>query len=204
MRRCLFQTDKREEHARHAENGSGSAGSNGHRMPIHAGNAAQDAAGEIRQKIGEAADKSFRGAAQVPQAPHVEADVHDAEMHEHAGGQAPPLPVQRERTEVRAEGKGVQRCGTEWRDAAQHHAGEDKCVEDNEADGDRIGRRVSSLLDERNFPGFPGCLIARRAHGGGCIAERQLKFLSADSAASGRHGTEMVAGFEERGIICSK
>src|SRR5438067_2007220 len=123
VRRCLFQIDESDQHSRHAKNSAGSAGSRPKRVAVHAGDAAKDAAREIREKKREPPEKNFRGAAQIPEAPHVEPNVNNPEMHKHAGDQPPPLPVQREWAEVRAERNGLLRRGQERRDAAEHHDG---------------------------------------------------------------------------------
>src|SRR6267143_4966912 len=125
MRRSFFQINKRYQHAGEAEDGAGRAGSSAEWMPINAGDAAEDAAGEVGEQIGEAAEEALGGAAEIPETPHVEAQMNDAEMDEHAGDKAPPLAVERERTEVRAEGNGVSGSWVKERDAAEHHDKED-------------------------------------------------------------------------------
>jgi hypothetical protein len=60
-------------------------------MPVNAGDAAEDAAGEISEKIREAAEELLGGAAKIPQAPHVQTQMNEPEVDKHTGEQAPPL-----------------------------------------------------------------------------------------------------------------
>src|SRR6267143_6061251 len=125
MRRSFFQIHKRYERAGKTEDSAGRAGSSAEWMPINAGDAAEDAAGEVGEEIGEAAEQALGGAAEIPETPHVETEMNDAEMDEHAGDKAPPLAVERARTEVRAEGNGIGGSWVKERDAAEHHDNED-------------------------------------------------------------------------------
>src|ERR671925_2406621 len=106
-------------------------------MPINAGDAAKDAARKIRQEIRGAAHKDFRGAAKIPETPHVEPDVNNPEMHEHAGDQAPPLAAKHERAEIGSECDSLLTRGQKRRDAADYHDCEDECVHGDESDSDR-------------------------------------------------------------------
>ena len=121
IRGRLFQFDKGNEHAGEPEDGSGRAGARSLGMPIHAGDAAEDAAREISQQVGEAAQESLGGAAKIPQAPHVEAQVNYAEVHKHAGDEAPPLSAKREWAEVGAEGDGLLWSRINRGYSAEHH-----------------------------------------------------------------------------------
>jgi len=124
MRGGLLQIDERNEHAGEAEDGAGGASPCGERMPINAGDAAEDAADEVGEKIGEAAEEALGRAAKIPEAPHIEAEVNQAEVDEHAGDEAPPLAVEGQRSEISAERDGLLRSGTEGGDSAEHHDGE--------------------------------------------------------------------------------
>src|SRR6266403_5769909 len=135
MRGRLLQIDKRNEHAGEAEDGAGSSSPGCKRMPINAGDAAKDAADEVDEKIGEAAEEALGRAAKIPEAPHVEAEVNQAEVKEHAGKKAPPLAVERERAKICAERYGLLRCGIEGGDSAEHHDGEQQHARSDEYDG---------------------------------------------------------------------
>jgi hypothetical protein len=87
----LLQIHEGNEYAGEAKDGAGSAGSGGPRMPVDAGDASENAAGKIGEKVGEAAEEALGGAAKIPKAPHVEAKVNEAKVNKHAGNQAPPL-----------------------------------------------------------------------------------------------------------------
>ena len=60
-------------------------------MPIVAGDAPENSADKIGEEVGEAAEELFGGAAQIPETPHVEGEMDDADVDEHAGDEAPPL-----------------------------------------------------------------------------------------------------------------
>jgi len=131
----LLQIDERNEHTGEAEDGAGGSSTRGERMPINAGDAAEHAAHEVGEKIGEAAEEALGRASKIPEAPHVEAQVNQAEVHEHAADEAPPLAVERERAEVCAERDGLLRSGIEGGDSAQHHDGEHQNARSDESDG---------------------------------------------------------------------
>ncbi len=133
----LFQIDERNEHTGEAEDGPRRAGSGGERMPINAGDAAEDAADEVGEKIGEAAEEMLGRAAKIPEAPHIEAEVNQAEVDEHAGEEAPPLAVERERAKICAERDGLLRSGTEGGDSAEDHDDEHQNARSDESDGHR-------------------------------------------------------------------
>ncbi len=59
-------------------------------MPRDAAKTGANAADQIDRDIGPSAIKRS-ARAQIPQAPHVERDVHDATMDEDAGEQSPPF-----------------------------------------------------------------------------------------------------------------
>lgn len=208
VRGRLFQVDEREEGARHAENCAGGARSRRHRLPIHAGDAAKDAAREIRQKIREAAHKNFRGPSQTPQAPHVEPDMDNPKMHKHAGGQTPPLAVERERPEVRAERNGLLRGRKKEGDPSEHHHGEHERVDADKSDSHRKEWQFACPL--RDWGGFFLYRFPLRQIAGGAlvreirIAGAMLEFLPAEDTTPGRHGTEMVAGFAKARICCTQ
>ncbi len=137
MRGRLFQINKGNEHAGETEDGARRAGSGGARMPINTGDAAKNAAGEVREEVGEAAEEALGGAAEIPEAPHVEAEMNQAEVDEHAGDETPPLAAERERTEVCAERDGLLRSGIEGGNSTEHHDGEHEYARGDESDGHR-------------------------------------------------------------------
>ena len=94
-------------------------------MPVNAGDTAENAGGEIGKKVGEASKELLGSAAKVPEAPHVQGNVDDAEVDEHAGDEAPPLAVEGERAEIGAEGDGLLGSGLEGGNSTEDHGGED-------------------------------------------------------------------------------
>ncbi len=162
MRGRLLQIDERNERAREAEDGPGGAGPGGERMPKNAGDAAKDAADEVGEKIGKAAEEALGRAAKIPEAPHIEADVNQAEVHEHAGEEAPPLAVERERSKISAERDGLLRSGTEGGDSAEHHDGKHQkaCSDESDGNGERSGRECVSRRGQRGASGLRELLDA--------------------------------------------
>src|SRR5882757_8262777 len=63
----------------------------------------------------------FGERAQIPQAPHVESDVNDADMHEDAGEQPPPLGGESERSPVRSPIHDLLRGWIRNRNTGQRH-----------------------------------------------------------------------------------
>src|SRR5713226_3568271 len=145
----FLQIDEGNEHTGEAEDGAGRASSNGPRMPVNAGDAAEDAAGEISEKIREAAEELLGGAAKIPEAPHVEAEVNETEMDKHAGEKPPPLTAESVGAEVRAEGEGLLGSGGDGGDSAEHHDDENQRAGGDQADGDREGRPVECFCGRR-------------------------------------------------------
>ena len=143
MSGSFFQVDKRNENAGQSEDGARCAGSGGLGMPVNASNAAEDAAGEVGEEVAEAAEKALGRAAKIPQAPHVEAEVNEPEVDEHAGDEAPPLSAESERAEVGPEGNGLLRSGIESGDSAEDHDGEDQdaCGDEHDGDEESCGRK---------------------------------------------------------------
>src|SRR5260370_42659399 len=99
----FLQIDEGNEHTGEAEDGAGRASSNGPRMPVNAGDAAEDAAGEISEKIREAAEELLAGAAKMPEAPHGEAEANEAEMDKKSDAKATPRTAAGDGAEGRAE-----------------------------------------------------------------------------------------------------
>ena len=133
----LLQINKRNENAGETEDGARRTGSSGEGMPINTCDAAKNAAGEVREEVGEAAEKVLGGAAKIPEAPHVEAEMNQTEVDEHAGDETPPLAAKRERTEVRAERDGLLRSRIEGGNSTEHHNGEHQYARGDESDGHR-------------------------------------------------------------------
>src|SRR5258705_12553785 len=104
-------------------------------MPINTGDAAKNAAGEVREEVGEAAEQALGGAAEIPEAPHVEAEMNQAELDEHAGDETPPLAAERERTEDCAERAGWLRSGIEGGICTAKHDGEQGNASSDERTG---------------------------------------------------------------------
>jgi len=198
MRGGLLQIDERNEHAGEPEDGAGGASPCGERMPINAGDAAEDAADEVGEKIGEAAEEALGRAAKIPEAPHIEAEVNQAEVDEHAGDEAPPLAVKRERSKISAERDGLLRSGIEGGDSAEHHDGEHQnaCSDESDGNGERSGRECISGRGQRGGSGLRELLDAVGAmKGRGRIAVVAFEFLAAGGTALDGHGREMVTGF---------
>jgi hypothetical protein len=133
----LLQIHEGNKDAGEAKDGPRSAGSRGPRMPVDAGDASEDAAGEISEKVGQAAEEAFGGAAKIPKAPHVEAEMNEAKVDKHAGDQPPPLAAEREWSKIRAELDRLLRSGADSGNSAKHHEGEHQNARSNESDGHR-------------------------------------------------------------------
>src|SRR4029077_5958871 len=108
-------------------------------MPVNAGDATEDSADEVSEEVREAAHESFGGAAEIPKTPHIETNVNNTEVDEHAGYEAPPLAVEGERAKISAELDGLRGSGVESGDATENHGGEDQGVGGDERDGDGEG-----------------------------------------------------------------
>jgi hypothetical protein len=132
----LLQIHEGNKDAGEAKDGAGSAGSGGPRMPVDAGDAAEDTAGEISEKVGEAAEEALGGAAKIPKAPHVEAQMNEAKVNKHAGDQPPPLTAERERPKIRAELDRLLRSGGHSGNSAKHHDDEYQDAPSDKSDGD--------------------------------------------------------------------
>jgi hypothetical protein len=131
----LLQIHEGNENAGEAKDGSGGSGSGGPRMPVDAGDASENAAGQISEKVGEAAEEALGGAAKIPKAPHVEAEMNEAKVNKHAGDQPPPLAAEREWSKISAEVDRLLRSGTDSGNAAKHHGGEHQNARSDESDG---------------------------------------------------------------------
>jgi hypothetical protein len=207
MRRSLFQVDEGNEHTGEAEDGAGRASSNGPRMPVNAGDAAEDAAGEISEKIREAAEELLGGAAKIPEAPHVEAEVNKTEVDKHAGEKPPPLAAESVGAEVRAKGEGLLGSRGDCGNSAEDHDGEDQHAGGDQADGDGEGRPVECFCGRRQGGAddlgalFIACRAVERRGG---IADEAFEFLATGGTAMERHEEEMVAGFLETGRVVSR
>ena len=63
-------------------------------MPAHASQASENPRDQIDGTEGPATVKGFAQRSQIPQAPHVEGDMHEAAMQKHVGDESPPLARQ--------------------------------------------------------------------------------------------------------------
>src|SRR5229473_750804 len=158
----LFQIHERNENAGEAEDSAGGAGAGGPRMPVDAGDASEDAAGEISEKVGKAAEDALGRAAKIPKAPHVEAQVNEAEVDKHAGHQAPPLAAEREWSKIRSELDRLLWSGADGGDSTKHHDREHQHAGCDESDGGgKCGERERvSAWGRRGTSGLCALLIA--------------------------------------------
>src|ERR1700693_1227592 len=94
------EVQKREKRACHSEDRTGSASAASHRSPgqakLTAGNAGDDVGDHKRLP----AHQAFENGAKIPQAPHVQSDVHDADVDEGGTEEPPPLSAQGQRAKV--------------------------------------------------------------------------------------------------------
>ena len=101
-----FTPQKHQQRTVQAEDGARCAAGYGKVALHHQGQqVTDDAAGQVQRKKPRAAVQAFHQSAEVPQGPHIERQVHDAEVQEHGRGQAPPLAILRGGTEIGAPGE---------------------------------------------------------------------------------------------------
>ena len=89
-----------EERAEDTENRARSSYAVVSRVPEYAGQAGQDSRAEVEQQHGRVAVEALGQAADVPERPQVGNQVHEVEMHEQPGNQAPPLTGHGHLTEI--------------------------------------------------------------------------------------------------------
>ena len=100
------------------------------------GEAARQTADEVHQYEIQAAVDGFRERSHVQQSPHVEQQVNDADVQEHAGEQPPPLVIESVWSEICSPAKDLIDGGIGGRDAAKHHRKKYKDVGANENAGE--------------------------------------------------------------------
>ena len=94
-------------------------------MPRQAAHGAGHAGDEIDYEKGGATIDALGERSQVPQAPHVDGQMHYADVEEHRAQQAPPLSAKSQRPKVRAPAKQLLGARMSGRDARQQHRQKD-------------------------------------------------------------------------------
>jgi hypothetical protein len=94
------QIVRRNECAHQPEDGSGGSGTDAHRSPPDAGQRSRHARDQVDSCDSPVTIERFAHCAQVPEAPHVEKDVHQANVKEDAGQQTPLLAAESKRPHV--------------------------------------------------------------------------------------------------------
>src|SRR5690349_13844026 len=101
-RRELAEILQRDECARGAKNRPRCAHRDLDRVDEETREVAGDTAQQINERKRRGPDEALRQPPQCPQRPSVEGEMHQATVEKHGGHEPPALPVQRERSEVRA------------------------------------------------------------------------------------------------------
>jgi hypothetical protein len=120
---------------------SRSARSHHHRVPPQAGEASPDAACGISQDIRPGIQDPLHQQAQVPQTPHVEKDVDDADVHIIRSQHAPGLRAQRIRAPVSSPVQQLFCVAAQWRNAGHNHGHKHQYIQSRQ----NSGRRKSKI-----------------------------------------------------------
>ena len=90
-------------------------------MPRNTSQAAADAGDEIDGREHPRTIKRFGKRPQIPKTPHVQRNVNESDMQEHAGDQTPPVSCERQACRVRAPVQQFGSCGIGDRNSGERH-----------------------------------------------------------------------------------
>src|SRR5207237_9495038 len=127
----------RYEGARHAENRARSTSADFERMNEQAEQAGGDSGQQIDGEQSSRAKNIFRHAPDVPEAPHIEGDVHDPYVDKGAAHQPPGLATERQWPPIGAPAQELSNGWFRGRDSGSHHGGEHSDVEREQKIGQR-------------------------------------------------------------------
>src|SRR5579884_811085 len=135
----LADPQRGDQRSRESEDCTGSSGTDAAGAYGDAGDLACDAAHQVNQQDRPFVEEALHQFPQFPETPHIEREMHDADVDEGGGEQAPPLVLQSQRAIAGTPSDELFAFGVQPRNAAQDHRQKNRAVEYYENEGNRKG-----------------------------------------------------------------